>query len=168
MRREPHSSQELIDNHRSNGLLIDTNLILLFVVGSISRNFIGKFKRTQNYLQEDFQKVAAIRLQFSKHWVTPNILTETDSLGRQLPQNCWPHFSKAMANLTHLITEQKIVRSTVIDSGPQYTKLGLTDSVSLMLGRPLLILTDDFRMQGTAVSLGIDVINLNHLRYSWK
>ncbi len=167
MQIQPRSLQQMIDAHRSNGLLIDTNLLLLLVIGTIRRNLIGSFKRTQVYRQEDFQRVVDIRKQFTRHWTTPNILTETDNLGRQLPKNQWPNFAKALSSLTCLLTEQHIASSKATKSAP-YIRLGLSDSVSLMMGQPLLVLTDDFKMHGTALSIGVDAINLNHLRYSWQ
>ena len=167
MKKPARSLQQLIDTHRSNGLLIDTNLLLLLVVGTIKRDLIGKFKRTQTYLIEDFQRVVGIRKQFSKHWTTPNILTETDNLGRQLPEVDWPRFANAMSRLTQSLTE-RYVASIDVTSSEHYSRFGLSDSASIRICQPLLILTDDMRMHGRALSSGIDSINLNHLRYGWQ
>ena len=167
MQKQPRSLQQMIDIHRTNGLLIDTNLLLLLVIGTMRRDLIGSFKRTQAYRQAEFQRVVDIRKQFTRHWTTPNILTETDNLGRQLPEKLWSNFAKVMSRLTCLLTEQHIASNMPANSAP-YMRLGLSDSVSLIMGQSILILTDDFRMHGTALSAGIDAINLNHLRYSWQ
>jgi hypothetical protein len=39
----------------NNGLLIDTNLLVLFVVGSVNANRIGNFKRTRKYGSSDYR-----------------------------------------------------------------------------------------------------------------
>ncbi len=44
----------LIEKHRANGLLIDTNLLVLFLVGKTNKSRILSFKRTQAYTLEDF------------------------------------------------------------------------------------------------------------------
>jgi hypothetical protein len=41
-----------------NGLLIDTNLLVLFAVGTVNRNRIEKFKRTRQYTKTDFASSA--------------------------------------------------------------------------------------------------------------
>lgn len=38
----------LLQKHRHGGLLVDSNLLLLFLVGLIGRDRIAKFKRTGN------------------------------------------------------------------------------------------------------------------------
>lgn len=167
MQSQPRSVEQLIDKHRSNGLLIDTNLLLLLAIGSMKRGLIEKFKRTDKYLREDFQKVAEIRRQFTKHFITPNILTETDNLGRQLPESDWPAFAEVMLSLTRSLTEQYVPSHSVTTSG-LYAKYGLSDVASLTIGQPFLLLTDDLKMYGAALGSGIDAINLNHLRYSWQ
>ncbi len=167
MYKQPRSVKQLIHDHRPNGLLIDTNLLLFFVIGTIGRDLIVKFKRTQVYTPEDFQKVALIRSQFARLWTTPNILTETDNLGRQLPEKYWHIFAAKMSELTSLLSEEYVASRKTVESD-KYARLGLSDTASMMIGKPLLLLTDDLRMHGLALSSGIDAINLNHLRYSWN
>jgi hypothetical protein len=39
---------ELISKHRTNGLLVDANLLVLYLVGKTNKRRIPAFKRTQN------------------------------------------------------------------------------------------------------------------------
>ena len=56
--------QGLIEKHRSNGLLIDTNLLLFYVAGRTNKNRIPNFKRTQKYTIEDFELLTDLSRQF--------------------------------------------------------------------------------------------------------
>lgn len=41
--------EELIEKHRANGLLIDANLLILYLIGKTNKDRIPTFKRTQQY-----------------------------------------------------------------------------------------------------------------------
>jgi len=42
------------------GLLIDTNLLVLFIVGTVNRNRIGNFKRTSKYSKDDYDLLVRV------------------------------------------------------------------------------------------------------------
>lgn len=41
-------------NARTRGILIDTNLLVLLLVGAVNRDRIPKFKRTRGYTADDW------------------------------------------------------------------------------------------------------------------
>ena len=43
----------LIEKHRAKGVLVDTNLLVLFLVGRVNRQRILNFKRTGDFTIED-------------------------------------------------------------------------------------------------------------------
>ena len=45
----------LFEKHQSKGVLVDTNLLVLYLVGKVNKNRILNFKRTQKYTVEDFE-----------------------------------------------------------------------------------------------------------------
>lgn len=155
--------ENLISKHRHSGLLIDTNLLLLLVVGLYDRRRIENFKRTSSYAQSDFQRIGWLHGQFQKLWTTPNILTEVDNLGRQLPKNEWPGFSVALKNLNLKITENH-VKSAIAMERKSFVRLGLTDNVTLSIANSYLLISDDFALCIEASQLGYDAVNFNHLR----
>jgi hypothetical protein len=57
--------------YKSKGILIDTNLLLLLLVGFYDENLIAKFKRTSKYSKEDFQIIRNFILHFEKIIITP-------------------------------------------------------------------------------------------------
>jgi hypothetical protein len=164
---QPRTADELFKKHRNNGLLIDTNLLLLLVIGNFKRDLIGKHKRTMSFTQEDFQKLGFIKNQFDKLLTTPNILTEADNLGRQMPREYWQGFSKSLRDLALHFAETYVPSGAVVKS-KHFEKLGLADSAAIQMGNAKLLITDDFALYGIALSAGLDAINFSHLRYNWN
>jgi hypothetical protein len=73
---------QLINQHRGSGLVVDTNLLLLFLIGRTNQNRISKFKRTQAYTIEDFDLLDRFMAEFKIPITTPHILTEVSNLGK--------------------------------------------------------------------------------------
>jgi len=76
----------LYEKYKSKGVLVDTNLMVLVVIGSYSKNRILTFKRTIQYTLEDHDLILQIITNFPRRITTPHILAEVDNLTRQLPQ----------------------------------------------------------------------------------
>lgn len=157
--------EDFVKKHRQNGLLIDTNLLLLLIVGLYDRRRIERFKRTSVYTESDFQRIGWLQAQFQKLWTTPNILTEVDNLGRQLPMNEWNGFSHALRTLCLRMYEESVA-STVAMANKSFSRLGLSDNVTLSLGGSFLLISDDLALCNEAGRLGFDALNFNHIRLS--
>lgn len=67
----------LIKKYRLSGVLLDTNLLLLYLIGSFDLTLIKSFKRTAMYTEQEFQWLDEFTRKFSKIVVTPQILAET-------------------------------------------------------------------------------------------
>ncbi len=65
-------------------VLLDTNLLLLYLVGSCAPEWILRHKRTASYRLEEFKPLCEILSRGRNLVVTPNILTETSNLARQI------------------------------------------------------------------------------------
>src|SRR5690242_21168586 len=89
----------LARKYKDKGVLLDTNLLLLFVIGSYRRDIISEFKRTAQYTLADFELVVKILKFFRTKLTTPNILTEVDNLARQLPKNQYAAVSKTLKGI---------------------------------------------------------------------
>lgn len=70
----------LISRYKRNGILIDTNLLLLFVVGWFNPLFISKISRTAGFSYTDFQLVSKTVDYFDIRVTTPSTLTEASNL----------------------------------------------------------------------------------------
>ncbi len=71
--------EELIYKYSNKGLLIDTNILLLYFVGSFDRQHIEKFKRTSQFTIKDFDYLVILLDRFDTLVTTPNILTEVNN-----------------------------------------------------------------------------------------
>lgn len=155
---------ELLREYRAKGAILDTNLMLLLVVGTYSVDRIGTFKRTMQYVPSDYLLLCKVLEQLDRRVITPNIMTEVDNLGRQLPAGEHDAFADAFARLCSELIEVYVPSRSVMYS-ELYATLGLTDAMTHELAsEELLIITDDFELSNRLASIGKDVININHIR----
>ena len=161
--------QKLLNQYRNKGILIDTNILLLLIVGSSNRKRISQFKRTEQFVPEDYDLLIKLINLFPKIITTPNILTEVNSLTNQIGE---PERSKCCAIFAQLISEigEVALSSQEIVKNNGFIKFGLTDCGIIELSKnQYLVLTDDFKLFNYLQNLEIDSINFNHLRvYLWQ
>jgi rRNA-processing protein FCF1 len=156
--------EQLVAQYKNKGVLIDTNLLLLLVVGAYDPERISRFKRTDKFSADGFYILSAFFKSFDRVMTTPHILTEVSNLAGQLPDDIKTNFYSLFAEHLALL-EEHYTPSAQLSSVTQFRKLGLTDCGILELSRnQYLVLTDDFRLAGHLDSQGIDVINFNHIR----
>ena len=155
---------ELLQRYQSKGLLIDTNLLLVYFVGCYDPAQITKFKRTRTFTVEDFYTLLTIFNFFTKIVTTPNILTEVNSFSNQLPENIKPlYYSEFGKRLPEF--EEKYISSVAIGSLEHFKKFGLTDSGIIDLVKDkYLVLTDDLKLAAYLQNTGVDAINFNNIR----
>lgn len=159
---------DLIRRHRKSGVLLDTNVLLLYVVGAVDRKQIGTFKRTMQFAPEDYDLVSGIVGRFDRLVSTPNILTEVSNLLGQLPANLHSTFFQAFGVGIRLL-EENLVKSSEVSSRPEFTRLGLTDTAIIHVARQHLVVTTDWPLSNSLASAGVDVINFNHIRtLNWR
>jgi len=69
---------------RPEGLIIDTNLLILFLIGKFEVEFIDKCKLTcNNYSRDDYNLLCQIIKLFKKVIITPHVITEISNLSRK-------------------------------------------------------------------------------------
>jgi hypothetical protein len=155
--------KRLIQKYCTRGIIIDSNLVLLLVIGIYNPARIATFKRTQKYRPRDFELLVALLQPFPKRITTPNIMTEVDNFCRQLPENEYPLVARKLQELCQNLFEVYHDSSNVM-SNINYHRVGLTDTGTIVSSPQYLVLTDDYALSGRLEALGRDVINLNHLR----
>ncbi|MDW6026387.1 hypothetical protein SAZ10_31965 [Mesorhizobium sp. BAC0120] len=147
-------------------LIIDTNLAILLIVGSISKGQIKQHKRLGKYDQTDFEILEEFVVASSELIFTPNVLTETCNLVRQSKEPWKTRFVEVLVTIAQKRKEQ-IVRSVEAVSREEYRRLGLTDAGLLYLAKMLndaVILTDDLLLYLAAAKAGLEAINFTHVR----
>lgn len=157
---------QLVQKYRKKGLLIDTNLLLLYFVGVFDEDVIADFKRTEKYIKDDYYLLINL-LDKIQPWVTlPNILTEVSNLSNQLAGNKKDEYFTVFAKGITVL-EEHYLESREIAKTQEFKKFGITDAgIKTLAPQKYLILTDDFRLSQYLEKQKIDVINLNHLRFN--
>ncbi|MBD2728457.1 hypothetical protein H6G96_19585 [Nostoc sp. FACHB-892] len=162
----------LVRRYCQRRVLIDTSILLLFLVGSVNQERITKFNRTQQFIPEDYELLLAFIASFQKLVTTPNILTEVNSLANQLGE---PELSQCFAIFAQFVTNVALLDElyvSILDAvnTEKFVKFGLTDSGILTLSKgKYLVLTDGFKLASYLQSVEVDVINFNNIRiFNWK
>jgi len=145
-------------------LVLDSNLLVLLVVGGADAGYIRKHKRLDAFTEADFHLLLSVIDGFDRVIVTPNTLAETWSLATQIAE---PARSRIAQNFKHLVqhSDEQHRRSIQIIERDEFMRLGLTDSVMLTLNQEEnTLLTADLDLYLGGMRLGLDVRNFNHLR----
>ncbi|MBA2691281.1 MAG: hypothetical protein H0U65_02135 [Rubrobacter sp.] len=156
--------RELASRHRRSGVLVDTNLLLLFYVGGYDRSLVERFPRTADrFVAEDFDTLNSVLGGFEKVVTTPHILAETSNFLAQLHGyakiGCFELFARSIPALREDYTD-----GAELSRQPVFVKLGITDTSIIEAAAPYLVLTDDHRLYNFLADRGVDVLNFNHLR----
>ena len=150
--------------YRGRGAVLDSNLLLLLVVGTYNAERIGTFKRTEKYIQNDFKLLETLRKQLDRWVTTPNIITEVDNLSRQTDGREYSKISSAFNTVMSKFVEHYYSSHEAV-ANPLHARLGVTDCITLALASERrLIVTDDFPLAGRLEKMGCDVININNIR----
>jgi len=160
--------KKLFERYRTKGILIDTNILLLYLIGLFNVKMIEQFKRTKMFVKEDFYIIKQIIEYFQFVVTTPNILTETNNLCNQLNVKNIDDFLDVFKIKIKVFSENYIKSIDGVNIN-EFNKLGLTDSCMLILAQEdYLVLTDDFKLSNILQSKKINVINFNHLRMFYR
>lgn len=151
-------------NARMNGLLVDTNLLVLMVVGTVNRERIPYFKRTSSYTPVDWDLLAGILEQISHRYTLPHVLSEVSGL----TDLKGPELGVARITLRKLIS---LLQEIPMPSGeacadPVYLRLGITDAAIAAAARQngCSVLTNDSGLYTALSADGLHVVMFDHIR----
>ena len=159
----PDEIKKLIQFYRRRGAILDSNLLLLLLVGLLDESLVPNFKRTRNYSVEDFHTLRRAISLFKKICTTPNILTEVTNLGK-FDGKYKQKFADLMAK-NILSMEEHYIESKVVIGSLEFLRFGLTDTINMTVAaKGFLLLTNDAPLASHCREVGIAVININHLK----
>jgi hypothetical protein len=156
----------LINRNKNKGVIVDANLLLVYIVGCINPDRLSKFTRTSQFDKNSFDLLYNLINEFNLIVATPNILTELCNLLGNLQE---PERGKCLALVKNLTKNNEIfqefyVESQIATDESCFTRLELTDSGIAHLAKgKFLVLTIDLDLHLHLLSLGIDSINFNNL-----
>ncbi len=155
----------LVKKFARRGLVLDSNLLLLLLVGLHNPNLIGdgKYNRLQKYDLEDFNILVRFRKLFSRTATTPHILTELSNLANDFSQSirarCFNSFRSGFVGLDEIA-----IPSSQAVNRREFSFLGLTDCILAELTLIFLVVSDDARLVKKLGQSGLESFNFNHLR----
>lgn len=166
MRSEVERIRSILARHRNSPLLIDSNLLILWLIGKTDVALVGRFKRTSSFEASDFRLLDNIIGALKPRLITtPNILTEVSNLATTLHGTARSRFSALLKS--HIVgVEERFVPSESASSRREFSAFGLTDCAIIELCGALrsLVVTADALLAETLRHLELDAINFNHLR----
>jgi len=148
------------------GLVIDTNLLLLYLIGSYDPKRIDSFKRTRGiYSVDDFYLLEHIIRQFGGFSTTPNILTEVSNFVDREHYDDVPMLTVLRDKVIYK-QEHYIESKTVLSSQDEtFVKFGVSDTVLYYLAQAnYTILTVDVPLWSFLENKRLPTLNFNHLR----
>jgi rRNA-processing protein FCF1 len=159
--------EDLVRRHASKGVIVDTNILVLFIVGCFDPQRIPRFKRTCQFQVTDFNLLVQLLASFHRRVTTPSILAETSNHVSQLGE---PARGQCLRKLAEIIgkLEERYVASAELAIEDTFPLIGLTDtSIQRAAKDGLLVLTDDLTLANRLASRGMAAINFNHIR-AWQ
>ncbi|MDF1780759.1 MAG: hypothetical protein P1U67_05640 [Alcanivoracaceae bacterium] len=148
----------------AKSLLLDTNLLVVFVVGLLDPSIIGRHKRTRDYTPEDFAALKSVLDNYQELWITSQSVAETSNLVRQTNR---PEAENLLTVLSELVSSSKEsnMDSKAIFSVPCVQTLGVTDAgIAKKSKRVTNLLTADLDLYLEVSRLFGNAINFNHVR----
>lgn len=148
-------------------IALDTNLLLLLVVGRVATEIVGKHKRLKAYDRQDFNLVVRVLEKADTLRLIPQCVAEVSNLAVQGMID--PHRSAIFSSLKSLVDQsaEQAITSAAAATQPEYTCLGITDAAWLLaLNGETTFLTDDLRLCYAARSRGFEAVNIAELRSS--
>ena len=144
-------------------LALDTNILLLWIVGAATGRVLGK--RLKSYCDDDLTILRSCIEGHDRLIVTPNVWTEVS--------NVWHWGIEGSARRTIQQTLLGAIPSSLeiskpsreVAADPDFGRLDLADCAWLaVLDQDMTLLTDDVALCDTAVSRGFEAVNFTRLR----
>ena len=148
-------------------LLLDTNVLLVLVVGRHSEDLLESFKRTSYYNRSDYHRIQSHCVRYENSgslMTTPHILTEVSNLLNQLGEPARQECRRAMASFI-AIADERFQGARSLTPLPEFVRFGLADTAIVQLATSNVgVFTDDFALGGLLEKRGVPVLNLRKMR----
>jgi predicted nucleic acid-binding protein len=154
--------------------LIDTNALIVLILGLINPDIVNKHERTSIYTREDFENLLTIIENLETLVVLPNVWTELDHLIhkgalREIKGSYKENYVIGLIQLLK-ITSEKYIESIKIESNlSSFYDLGLTDTLLLEFAKNCeMLITADSVLSDYAKAFGIqfyDIIEVRNCKF---
>jgi len=147
-----------------NSVLIDTNLLVLLIVGLYNKDLISVHKRTKEFIPKDFDLLVKCIKGYKILWVTSHCLAEASNLIRQTNKKQAKELMACFSNYVTKAKESHISKEIIFKNGI-LTKLGVSDTGLIIKSKRVgCVFTVDLELYLEILKRGYKVVNFNHLR----
>jgi predicted nucleic acid-binding protein len=146
------------------GLLVDTNLLVLFAVGRVNSGRISTFKRTSQYSKADYYFLVRMLKRFKTLYTVAHVLAEVSNL-TDLPGPERVLARRVVKETISLLSEAEMPSSQAAEDR-LYPQLGLVDAAIGAVARAhnCAVLTDDRDLYLRLIHDNVMAFNFTHLR----
>lgn len=157
----------LIGRYRNAGVLVDTNLLLLYFVGWYDQGLIEKWGRTSDrFVSVDYDTLIIVLDQFDKLIVTPHVLTEVSNMLGYLQEPAKTECRERFSQVIRFLMEEKRTPGADLGEKPAFFLFGIADaSIVDAATDTYLVLTDDLDLYGYLENKGVGVLNFNEIKW---
>jgi hypothetical protein len=161
--------ERLFARYVGKGLLLDSNLLLVFLTGASDPALFSRFKRVSSFTIKDYELLVRLLASFTVLLTTPHILTEVSNLANSLPQQFKAVWFRNFATLiasgraTPGLRERWMPATELVQM-TEFGDFGITDAALTRLSSEALVITEDYRLSGSLRSRGVPVLNFGDLR----
>ncbi len=162
----------IICNYKNKGIVVDTNLLILLIVGKFNIAYIEKCSRVKDkqYTINDYRFVNNLLSLFVKIYVTPQVLAEFSNLSfGDIKDRAFLKYFEFVLEIIKGVSEEYISKDIILDI-PIFRKFGFADASIFELAskEQLPVITDDMPLHHYLITSGISSINMDHIRAtSW-
>lgn len=143
-------------------LVIDTNALVVLLVGLVSPQQVGIHKRTTLFSKEDFDRLIHVINDFSQLIILPNVWTEVDNILNESFK--YEYKQKYIQNFRYITlnSTEKYLSTISITDKHEFSVLGVTDTLLLTLASETKnrLITSDSALSDHALSQGIEVYDM--------
>jgi len=106
--------ESLFARHRGKSILLDSNLLLVFLVGAFDSRLFGRFARVSDYTLEDYHLIVRLLSSFRVLVITAPTLTEVSNLANKLPERTKVDWFLSFADLLQSETQTPGIRERLL------------------------------------------------------
>ncbi len=147
-----------------SSVLVDTNLLVLLIVGTADRKLIAKHRRTREFTERDYDELCARLEGFDELWVTVHCLAETSNLLKQTNNRAVPGLLRYLAAFCSGTRESYLPKDRLV-ADDLFVRLGVADTGFVQKSKRVdCSITVDLDLYLAVSGLGRNVVNFNHVR----
>lgn len=150
-----------------HSVLIDTNLLVLLIVGTADRKLIAKHRRTREFTEKDYDELCALLEGYGEMWVTVHCLAETSNLLKQTHNRAVPGLLRHLAAFCSETRESYLPKDRLV-TDERFLRLGVADTGFVQKAKRVdCSITVDLNLYLAISRLGRNVVNFTHFRASY-